>query len=75
MNVARTLAPSAPEKGSFPLDHFGECSAAMQVEMNGSKSPPLPAFLCLPPSLVQLLHGRFETRRLFLASTRVSKLL
>lgn len=26
---SRGLTPTAPEKGVFPLDHFGECKAAM----------------------------------------------
>ena len=26
--ASRTLTPRAPEKGVFPLDHFGECNEA-----------------------------------------------
>ena len=26
---ARGLTPAAPEKGVFPLDHFGECKSTM----------------------------------------------
>jgi len=26
--ASRTLTPRAPEKGVFPLDHFGECKQA-----------------------------------------------
>ena len=28
---ARGLAPRPPEKGVFPLDHYGECKAAKQA--------------------------------------------
>eukprot|EP01128_Nolandella_sp_AFSM9_P009250 TRINITY_DN586_c0_g1_i3.p1 TRINITY_DN586_c0_g1~~TRINITY_DN586_c0_g1_i3.p1 ORF type:complete len:117 (-),score=24.08 TRINITY_DN586_c0_g1_i3:49-399(-) len=33
MNLSRTktLNPTPPEKGSFPLDHFGECDAEMHT--------------------------------------------
>lgn len=30
---ARGLPPKAPDKGSFPLDHFGECSNAKKAYM------------------------------------------
>ena len=30
---ARGLAPKPPDKGSFPLDHFGECSTAKKAYM------------------------------------------
>eukprot|EP00731_Ephydatia_muelleri_P026879 Em0018g979a len=29
----KTLRPQPPEKGSFPLDHEGECKTAMQLYM------------------------------------------
>ncbi|KAF8807275.1 hypothetical protein BYT27DRAFT_7223118 [Phlegmacium glaucopus] len=37
--------PSAPDRGSFPLDHFGECKSKMQLYMaclkeNSSTSTP-----------------------------------
>ena len=31
--AARSLQAHAPEKGVFPLDHFGECSAAQRAYM------------------------------------------
>jgi hypothetical protein len=31
--ASRTLVPRAPEKGVFPLDHFGECTGAAAAYM------------------------------------------
>ena len=35
MNWAKRVPPSSPpDKGSFPLDHFGECKEKMEVFMS-----------------------------------------
>jgi cytochrome c oxidase assembly protein subunit 19 len=31
--AARGLAPSPPVKGSFPLDHYGDCKKNMKLYM------------------------------------------
>lgn len=33
-NRLKALTPTPPERGSFPLDHDGECSDAMQKYLN-----------------------------------------
>lgn len=32
--ASRTLTPRAPEKGVFPLDHFGECKEARRQQLS-----------------------------------------
>ena len=48
---ARRLAPRPPEKGVFPLDHFGECKEAMTAYM-----------LCLRDSSNQADNCRSQTK-------------
>ena len=35
---ARGLAPKPPEKGVFPLDHFGECKKVRERIRGGAES-------------------------------------
>jgi cytochrome c oxidase assembly protein subunit 19 len=37
MNTPRSLPPSPPARGSFPLDHAGQCKAVMQVYLDCMK--------------------------------------
>ena len=49
MNVSRskTSSPTAPEKGSFPLDHFSECKLEMSTYMDCLKQNSFLARACV----------------------------
>jgi cytochrome c oxidase assembly protein subunit 19 len=71
--ASRTLVPRAPEKGVFPLDHFGECKAAMSDYMACLRDAAFATEACrgLSQRYLECRMSRCVTRTLVCVRVRV----